>query len=506
MSELPPELVLSILELIPSDDPLYRTTVLSITRVFPNLPANSLLFKRIVLERTEQVTQLTRRLVQSDWRNVVQYVQEFAWNGWTVDPQLIVNVLAKLPQLRSLELWIGVHFTPEHLTDIFRSPRAGLKNLSLRFRPYVEKANYLPFLKGSFFDSTLYCLASWPHTSLPTLSIIQDSLPEATPTTGPTPPKKFAQPIVFHTLDATLPPFSASAFLSSTTALRLRLPARPVASPLTRPPHALPSLRLIDLSTCTVFGAELTDTLLARLPSLAHVILDSDTSTSTSSEHTHGGLIRGEYHADDWAVLGKGCALAGLLSLLPPHSQRQLDSPAQPKPAVKDSAQQRSPSGPPHRATTKHPAEFPTTSTKSPLLLARVRIWPAAPRLRTLATTLPSAISASKHAEIRDNFARGWAEGISQLMQTRARLYQSYRLGSISVMRFADEEPLERDEDDEENEGESANGLEGLTEVTEWDENIEQISAPVLCFAGPDRDAVHEEGCAHSEAWKVWRD
>ncbi|KAJ7070631.1 hypothetical protein C8F01DRAFT_1226006 [Mycena amicta] len=499
---LPAELLLAILEFIPEEDQFYRSTILALTRVFPNLPANSLLFKRIVLHHPEQVVHLTRRLLQPDWRDTAKYVHEFSWNGWNVDAELIGNILAKLPTLWSLDLWIGVHFTPEHLMDIFKRFRPDLRYISLRFRPYVQKANYLPFLKvhtrtplimcpltsrkGSFFDSTLHCLANWPHTNLPTLSIVQDALPESqTPT-------KFAQPIVFHTLDSSLPSFTQSLVLSTLTSLRFRLPARPVAIPLTHSHKALPMLELLDLSTCNVFGAELTDTLLARLPRLKHVILDN------------GALLRGEYHADDWAVLGKGCALAGVKRAR--DRERKLKQarvaaaetatvPREPRSAKAgrkglSTAKISLRPSPPRQSST--PRSAPVIS---PLLLAKVRIYPAAPSLCSFATTLASSVPSSKHAEIREHFARGWEEGLAQLVQTRARLYQSYRLGSATIMQFSDDMPAE-----------SEDGLEGLVEVTKWDDNVEQLAPPLLCFAGPDKEAAHEQGCAHSVAWKVWKD
>ncbi|KAF7307342.1 F-box domain-containing protein [Mycena indigotica] len=484
---LPSELVLAIVETISEQDPLFRSTLLALTRAFPGLPANHLLFQRIELDHAEQVVHLTRRLVQSDWRDIVNYTREFKWHGWMVDADLIVNILAKFPMLRSLDLWIGTHFSPEHLTDIFQKPRPGLEYLSLRFRPYVQKANYLPFLKGSFFDSTLLCLAKWPHTTLPTLSIVQDAIPESdTPT-------KFAQPIVFHTLDSSLPIFSQSAVLSNLTSLRFCLPARPMAIPLTNSPRSLPSLEMLDLSTCTVFGAELTDTLLVNLSRLKHVILDN------------GALLRGEFHADDWAVLGKGCALAGVKRAR--DRERKLKqarlaatvetAPRQPRAAKAgrkglSTAKISLRPSPPREDATPH-----VSSTLSPLLLARIRVWPAVPSLRSFATTLAPSVSPTKHAEIRENFSRGWREGLAQLIQTRSRLYQAYRMGSATVMRFA-QEPLGSSDQD--------NELNGLVEVIEWDENVEEMGVPVLCFAGRHNAAAHEAGCAHSFAWEAWKE
>jgi hypothetical protein len=103
-------------------------------------------------------------------------------------------------------------------------------------------------------------------------------------------------------------------------------------------------------------------------------------------------------------------------------------------------------------------------------------------------------VAPDKHAEIREQFERGWFEGLGQLRDVRARLYQSYRLGS-TIMRFADVE--ESDGSDE--------GLDGLVEVSSWDDEVD-IRVPVLCLVGPSKSEVHEPGCAHSVAWNVWKD
>lgn len=75
-------------------------------------------------------------------------------------------------------LHVGTNFAPEHLEDMFASPRPGLSRLELRFRPYVEEANYYQFLKGSYFDKALHTLQTWPETpSFRYLSLVQDLLP-----------------------------------------------------------------------------------------------------------------------------------------------------------------------------------------------------------------------------------------------------------------------------------------------------------------------------------------
>lgn len=75
-------------------------------------------------------------------------------------------------------LHVGTNFAPEHLEDMFASPRPDLSRLELRFRPYVEEANYYQFLKGSYFDKALHTLQNWPETpSFRYLALVQDLLP-----------------------------------------------------------------------------------------------------------------------------------------------------------------------------------------------------------------------------------------------------------------------------------------------------------------------------------------
>jgi hypothetical protein len=126
--------------------------------------------------------------------------------------------------------------------------------------------------------------------------------------------------------------------------------------------------------------------------------------------------------------------------------------------------------------------------------MRKIRLYPASPGLCSFATTLPPSVPPEKHAEIREQFEKGWFEGLSTLIEVRARLYQSYRLGS-TIMKFVDAD--ESDGSDE--------GLDGLVEVNSWEDDVD-IKAPVLCFAGPAKSEAHEAGCAHSVAWTVWKD
>jgi hypothetical protein len=77
---------------------------------------------------------LYRRLhnATSDEKN---WVKDFGVVTWTVDADVLVNLLGILPRISSLLLFVGPNFAPEHLEEIFDKPRQDLRLLSLRFRP-----------------------------------------------------------------------------------------------------------------------------------------------------------------------------------------------------------------------------------------------------------------------------------------------------------------------------------------------------------------------------------
>ncbi|KAJ6623070.1 hypothetical protein B0H10DRAFT_1787091 [Mycena sp. CBHHK59/15] len=485
ISSLPPELYWSIIAQIPQDS--LQQSILSLTRALPYAPIPlQPLFQRIVITRPEQALQLTRRLIKSDGDAVAHYVEQFSVrNEWTVDADVLVNLIRKLPKLRSLSLCIGTNFAPEHLATMFERHLADLEYLSLRFRPYVQRATYQQFLSGSYFDSTLACLARWPASFLPTLSIVQDPMD---PAQAPT--KAFAQPLVFFRLDSHLADLAQSAYLSSLTSLKLCIPSRQVARCIASSPISLPSLELLDLSTCNVVGTEISDVLLLRLSSLKHLILDGC------------AVLRGEYHPEDWAMLGKGCALVGVKRTK--EREKKLRQ-AQLETAPVAPSERRGKRGrrglstatislrasPPRESRVVGVVDTPTSNA-----MRKIRIYPASPALCSLATTLPPSIPLDKHDEIQQQFAKGWYEGLAQLGEVRSRLFQSSRLGS-KLMRFA----LIEDEEFTESE----DGLDGLVEVTEWEDKVD-IKAPVLCLVGPGKSETHEADCAHSVAWEVWKE
>ena len=120
------------------------------------------------------------------------------------------------------------------------------------------KASYLQFMKGVYFDSTLTYLSTWPRSSLPKLSIVQDPLDPSIQQQD-----KFAQPIVFFRLDP-ISTLSISPFAASLTSLRFRIPFRHIVPHLHKYQRSLPQIKFLDIATCSITEAELEALLVRR--------------------------------------------------------------------------------------------------------------------------------------------------------------------------------------------------------------------------------------------------
>lgn len=118
LPSLPAELYSAIIEQCAPED--LQQSILALTRVLPSasIPLYHL-FQQITFKRSEQARYLTRRLLKPDGETVSLYVQELSLDEWTVDAEVMVNLLRKLSKLRSLSLCIGTNFAPEHLKVIF---------------------------------------------------------------------------------------------------------------------------------------------------------------------------------------------------------------------------------------------------------------------------------------------------------------------------------------------------------------------------------------------------
>ncbi|KZT02509.1 uncharacterized protein LAESUDRAFT_716908 [Laetiporus sulphureus 93-53] len=541
IESLPPELYTHILSHIPSED--LQQTVLALTRAAARSPIPIYhLFERVRLRHGDQVIQLYRRLRKNS--EDAAWVRHFSLECWTVDADVVVNLLALLAKLRELTLFIGPFFAPEHLEEMFQKPMEELRFISLRFRPYVQRATYYQFLKvregdmlgaycssnifcqGAYFDSTLLAFSRWPAGELPTLSIVQEPLD---PSIAPT---KFAQPLVFFRLD-TLSTLALCPLLENLHHFRLRVPTRQAARFLYALPNALPNIELLDMSTCNVVEADV-EGMLGRFDKLKALVLDGCHIVSQRADvQGQDGETLGH-----WAGLGKTMALAGVkyarerekrlkLWLEASHA-RAAAALAGIEPAVEQAPMRRQPRrgrrglatatvslrNSPPKDTIFLP-KVPSTS-RLPLQNQRIRILPSLPTIHSLATTTPVSMGPEKHGAIRVEFERGWAEGVMQLSAIRGRLRQSWGNGMRVVMFDRDYEPDEED-------GDGEDGLAGLKDVEDEGAFVVPVvedsadghgeksgatvaSCPILCLAGPGRKEGHIDGCGHQLGWGVWRD
>ncbi|KAF8899246.1 hypothetical protein BD779DRAFT_1430784 [Infundibulicybe gibba] len=501
LDTLPSELYSAILDQLPSE--FLQEGCLSLTRCLPNAPIPQFhLFQCVRLKSSDQVLKFYRRL-RTGPDSAVSWVQDFSLEAWNADAEIVIDLIRLLPRLRSLNVFIGPsNFNPERLVEIFSTPIPGLKRLSLRFRPYVQRATYFQFLKGSYFDSTLVGLSKWPSiTSLEALSIVQDALD---PASAPT--QAFAQPLVFFELEKCLPILLRSLQPTQLAAFRLRLPLRTTTRSLTAVPHALPCATLLDFSTCGITEPDV-DVLLARFYRTQHLVLD-------------GCPVIFGRRRDEWKMLGKRCALVGVqrakqrerrLGLWFEEVRAQLAAAAATAASTEvneeatettDAKGKRGRKG--LAASTisirTHQSRASSSASDPPNLKApKVRVLPPFPRLRSLCAT-STQLNAEMHATVRREFEAGWIEGLAQLAATRARLRQSHKNG-VRVMVIVDPAPGDSDV----GQAMGYDGLEdvGVEEFTRFSGEDGDVH-PLLCLAGPGRGDEHLPGCAHALGWDVW--
>ncbi|KAG6333897.1 hypothetical protein ID866_5182 [Astraeus odoratus] len=461
-TELPAEIYAAILAQAPTDE--RQQTTLSLTRAIPRSPVPlHYLFETVSLKAADNVFQLYRRL--RGCTQDVRWVRSFSLKTWTVDADIVVNLVSILPCIERMTLFIGPSFAPEHLEEMLEKPREGLRYLSLRFRPY-----------------------------LPALSIVQDPLhPEIA--RG----QHFAQPLVFFRLEP-INTLICSPFLRTLPNLCLRIPLRPVAPFVSQSPQAAPALSILDLSTCNVHPGDV-EGLLARFKNLKHLILDGC------------DIIRGDFHEGDWVAIGRMCALATvkaakdrekkLKNWLEANATRFESSDKNASQQAAGEVQRRRirPGRRGLAAATISLRESPpreaTPIVRHNIDVPRIRVVPSPPTLRSLSTTSNTHLR-DEHA-IRIEFEQGWAEGLTRLDAVRGRLYQSWKNG-VRVMYVAGDQSTE-------------DGLEGLEDVN--DETIFHTireergiwPAPVLCLAGSNSDTEnHADGCGHAAGSRIWDD
>lgn len=483
---LPAELYSAIISHLPANS--FQQDVLSLTRAIPRSPVPiHHLFERIRIKHAQQILQLHRRLRNaSDERN---WVKDFGIVTWTVDADALVNLLEILPRISSLLLFVGPNFAPEHLEGIFHEPREDLRFLSLRFRPYVKVATYYQFLKGAYFDTTLTTLSRWPSYKLPTLSIVQDP-PDPLISSG----KHFAQPLVFFQLEP-ISVLLCSEYISSLMHLRLRIPSRQVSRFIMSIPSSVPALRLLDLSTCNILASDMEE-ILIRFHGLQHLILDGC------------GVARDQSQATEWNNIGKICATVTVRRAkarekeLKTWLQQNAATATAPAVVPQPAARRIRPGRRGLATATISLREEPTASepdiihVPAGIVIPKVRIIPSPPALLSLCTSA-SFITDVQHQTIREEFEKGWDEGLAQRAAVKSRLYGSWKNG-IRMMRITADVS-----------GGGYNGLEAIEDESafypEQDDSVSLVP-PVLCLAGSGTSGKHAEGCGHNIAWNVWND
>jgi hypothetical protein len=126
-------------ELLPAilshvEDADVQQTILAVSRVFPAIyiPPQRFL-ARIILTRPKQCVYLHRRL-RGPHPDAV-HVKELRIQTWTVDAEVVANLLDVLDDVKVLALYVGANFVPEVLQRIMEKTRDGLQTLLIRFRP-----------------------------------------------------------------------------------------------------------------------------------------------------------------------------------------------------------------------------------------------------------------------------------------------------------------------------------------------------------------------------------
>ncbi|KAG9052667.1 hypothetical protein FS842_009437, partial [Serendipita sp. 407] len=418
------------------------------------------------------------------------WVHTFHSDPWIVDAQILADLLGILSNIEELSLNIGTTFAPEHFDDIFSIARPSLKSLSIIFRPYVQKATYYQFLKGSYFDNLLTHVASWPSDSqLQRLSIVQTSLPEMS--------SHFAQPIVFFSLQP-LTELVSSPALRKTTHFRFSVPSRPIADAIRTPKPRLDAVTLLDLSTTSVNPNAISKTLLAQFPNLVHLILDECAVVSRATELT------GEF-----STLGQLCATSPIdkarsrekkLKEIAALRRTAIESASVSNPTTEASAPTQPKKSKKGRRGLAAPAfslrekvcdnQVPVVDSSTPIgadtiiLLEKVRILPIQGKLQTLCTTVFAAPTQEQIDFWQGEFAAGWTKGSRSLEAVQKRFFSSLAHHLIRLFRFATpEEQLQPKED----EMLKLSELEDLVEVTteEFEVYLQMpIQPPRLCFGG----------------------
>ncbi|EUC57339.1 hypothetical protein RSOL_218970 [Rhizoctonia solani AG-3 Rhs1AP] len=496
LSDLPADVYAVILSHVPP--PERQRAVLNLSRALPRSPVpTSQIYNHIIVYTPTAVFDLykhfrRRKDHEAELYNPSELVKSISVRAWVVDADLVVNLLALLPSVPVMQMCIGTTYSPEHLHDIFARPRLALRTLQLRFKPYVEKAIYMPFLKGVYFDSTIIQLAQWPATEdkhLNNLSITQDTISYSAHI-------KFAQPLAFFSFKP-LTDLAVSPIGQHLRALRISVPAKPVITHIGSISNSFPQLNLLDISTTSLpppNAERAIGTLLSWLIRLRHVIIDRNA----------GPMPRDSF---GWSSLGRACALAGVERAKEKEQQIQewADRKRQEEAAARgdEEAPTPAPLAPAHAPRARRgrrglaaatvslrdsrPApNTPTSSspaTRDPTI-RRIRVVPSPPTLETFSTAYagPSNPSVQQRSDWSQAFVKGFRDGCNTLGKIWQRMQDS---ATVRVMRFTetDTEPFLDDDD-------APAVFRGVADIAidghwiGWEPTV-----PVICF-GSERAAI----------------
>ena len=132
LDNLPVELYLAIISHFHPHD--CQQSLLSLSRAIPRSPVPThILFENILLRHPDQIFRLYTHLRRTP--DNASRVRSVSLESWAVDADVFVNLMALLPTMERLRMFVGPNFAPEHMEEIFHGPREGLQFISMRFRP-----------------------------------------------------------------------------------------------------------------------------------------------------------------------------------------------------------------------------------------------------------------------------------------------------------------------------------------------------------------------------------
>ena len=383
-----------------------------------------------------------------------------------------------------------VHFSINHVLTICCS---------------VKRVNYLQFLKGAYFDSSVDVISTWPKGRLHRLSLVQE-LPNDFNGLG------FAQPLVFFTFK----PFvvlSTSIVAGSIRQLRISIPSRDIVPFITSQLDSLKSLEMIDVSASLVSVPQI-KALLARFPRLRHIIADSCNGFTRIEAMTL------------WHALGRAFAFAAieraaeLDNKLKTHVWLQ-GSGENPRPEDelgRRGAERRIRPGRRGVATATISLREPrvttvtngniqaTTSTDRLKTELKVKVLPYPSSLVSISVDAYAKLDTDQgqahalHESFRQRFRLGWDEGVAMLRAIWKRMQISHTRGTTRVfvpqgcvflVHSDDSRPTGKDNE--------LSGCVPVGSTFDWEGLIGyDWPYPTLCCAGSSEDkTLHEQHCGH---------